>query len=128
MKRGRLSGKFVVAAGPVIIEKGKVLLVKHDDKFWKFPGGAMEKGESPEQCVIREAKEELGIKVKLIRPVKPMVLWKRDETVLLIHYLAKRTGKIKPAKFIDEWAWINAKKLPKDVGPNIRPVLEELKK
>ena len=126
MKPGRMKGRFVIASGPVIIEKGNVLLVKHDDKFWKFPGGAMKHNETPEKCAVREAKEELGIKVKLIKPIKPMVLWNRDETVLLIHYLAKRTGNIKPAKFIDKWAWLDTKKLPKDVGPNIKPVLKKI--
>lgn len=48
-------------------KKGKVLL-QHRDKFtqrhpnyWAFFGGEIEKGESPKDAVIREAKEELGI-------------------------------------------------------------------
>ncbi len=125
MKHGRMYGKFVIAAGPVIIEKGRVLAVKHQDKFWKFPGGAMKKGETPEKCAMRHAKQELGINVKLLRPLKPMVIW-RNETVILIHYLARRSGKIIPAKYVDDWAWLDVKKLPGDTGPNIRPVLREL--
>lgn len=31
--------------------------------FWEFPGGKLEKNESIEQCIIREIKEELNIKI-----------------------------------------------------------------
>ena len=119
--------RYIVASGPVIVEKGKVLLDKHGkDKFWKFPGGKIKRGESLEQCAIKRAKEELGINVKLVRPIKPMILWKKGEVVVLIHYLAKRKGKIKPGRHVREFAWINTNKLPKDIAKNIRPVLREM--
>jgi 8-oxo-dGTP pyrophosphatase MutT (NUDIX family) len=120
--------KLTIASGPVIVEKGMVLLDKHGkDKFWKFPGGRIKKNESLEECAKKRAKEELGIDVGLIRPIKPMVIWRKNETVILIHYLAKRKGKIKPGRHVREWAWIPIKKLPKDIGPNIRPVLKEIR-
>jgi len=56
--------KLVAAA--IIISKGKVLLArrKQGDShqgFWEFPGGAVEPGETLEECLARELKEELGV-------------------------------------------------------------------
>ena len=56
--------KLVAAA--IIISKGKVLLArrKQGDShggFWEFPGGAVEPGETLEECLARELMEELGV-------------------------------------------------------------------
>jgi nucleoside triphosphatase len=44
-------------------EHGKIILLHHDDAGSKYsiPGGHIESGEMPEDAVIREIKEELGI-------------------------------------------------------------------
>ncbi len=57
----------VVAA--VIEKDGKFLICKRGAGgncafLWEFPGGKIEDGESPNQAVIRECEEELGIKIE----------------------------------------------------------------
>ena len=55
----------------IIIENGKVLLSWEERKnVYMTPGGGVEKGESLEECVVRELCEEAGYKVK---PIKPFV-------------------------------------------------------
>lgn len=119
----------LVAAGPVIVEDGKVLLNKHgDDEFWKFPGGRVENfDESLEAAAKREVKEEMGLEVELIRPLKPMMVKLDDgRVVILIHYEAKRLNEVSPDKDIKEWGWHPVADLPEGLAPNIKPVLESL--
>jgi 8-oxo-dGTP diphosphatase len=59
---------ILVAAAALVDVDGRVLIAKrpHGKQlagFWEFPGGKVEIGETPEQCLIRELDEELGIKV-----------------------------------------------------------------
>lgn len=56
---------IVVAAG-IVRRQGRILLSqrkpgKQLGLKWEFPGGKLEKGESPQQALERELKEELGV-------------------------------------------------------------------
>lgn len=49
-------------------EDGKVLVIKRtDDSRWVPPGGVLELNETPEQCVVREVREETGVEAKPVR-------------------------------------------------------------
>jgi 8-oxo-dGTP pyrophosphatase MutT (NUDIX family) len=53
---------FGVAAA-IFDDHGRVLLVKHSYKpGWQFPGGGVERHEPPESALMRELREELGLK------------------------------------------------------------------
>ncbi len=122
----------IIASGPVIIEDNKVLLNKerapdgHITK-WYFPGGETENFDIPlEETCRREAKEEMGIELEIIRPLAT-TLGHRSENriVILVHYLAKRIGEIKPGTDIVEWAWHDINNLPTDCAPNVYEIIKD---
>lgn len=59
-----------VGATVAIIQNGQILLTKRSDfEVWCLPGGHVDPGESPAQTAVREAKEEVGLDVRLTRQV-----------------------------------------------------------
>jgi 8-oxo-dGTP diphosphatase len=61
---------LLVAACALVDRDGRVLLAQRPDGkpmagLWEFPGGKIEKGESPEQTIVRELSEELAIDTKV---------------------------------------------------------------
>ena len=122
---------YIIVSGPVIVENGKVLVTKHGDTaFWKFCGGRVENfDKSLWDAARREAKEEVGVDLELLEP-QPFLLHTSKQTeqgvvdVILVHYLAKRIGEIKPGADIRENSWLDIGNLPEDIGPNIIPALK----
>jgi 8-oxo-dGTP diphosphatase len=61
---------FVDVVAAVIRRDGKILITQRPDhvhlpRLWEFPGGKVEAGESLEVALIREIREELGIKIQV---------------------------------------------------------------
>ena len=81
----------------ILIEEGKILIVKQEvseQRHWSLPGGALEFGETIEQCLVREVKEETGVDVK----VKDMLyicdrFRHMNNHIVHISFLIERVGK-----------------------------------
>jgi len=96
---------LVVAAGGIVTNKvGKVLFIYRNDK-WDLPKGKLDKGETLEECAIREVMEETGVKDLFIENFlrKTYHIFKRNGKYKLkeVHWYAMRTfydGKLKGEK------------------------------
>ena len=56
---------LVSVAGLVTNEKGEILLVKSPWRGWEYPGGLIEPGETFQQALHREIREEAGVEVEI---------------------------------------------------------------
>ncbi|MDG2242723.1 MAG: 8-oxo-dGTP diphosphatase MutT [Rhodospirillaceae bacterium] len=59
-----------VVAAALIRPDGAILLTQRPDGksmagLWEFPGGKLKAGETPEQALVRELQEELGVSIEL---------------------------------------------------------------
>jgi 8-oxo-dGTP diphosphatase len=107
----------IIGVGAVIICKGKILLEKRKGEpgrgKWSVPGGLVELGESAEQTVMREVKEETNLEVeqpKLIDVVNNITLDENGRTkyhfVIVDYFVKLKGGKLKAADDAAELKWV----------------------
>jgi 8-oxo-dGTP diphosphatase len=75
-----------------IVHEHQLLLIQHREhasghSYGLLPGGGQEEGESEEDCVVREMREETGLEVQVERllldePAVPVVVYQRRKTYL----------------------------------------------
>ncbi len=72
----------IVGVGGVVIRDGQVLLVQRAQEplsgKWTLPGGAVELGETLEEAVVRELREETGLEVRVLELVEAFERIARD--------------------------------------------------
>ncbi|BCB86597.1 NUDIX hydrolase [Phytohabitans suffuscus] len=56
---------FPVSVKGVVVRDGRVLLLRNERDEWELPGGKLDLGEEPTECVAREIAEEVGWQVTI---------------------------------------------------------------
>ncbi|WP_304226054.1 NUDIX domain-containing protein [Gracilinema caldarium] len=84
-------------AAAILEQDGKVLIARRapgqkQAGLWEFPGGKLEAGETPEQCLEREITEELGVKIKVGPFFAENLYSYRSGTIRLMAYRARVLG------------------------------------
>ena len=59
---------------------------------WELPGGKMEEGESPVDCLARESMEELGLEIRIKESVEPVDRIFRDKLYRMLPFLCEVSG------------------------------------
>ncbi len=86
---------LLVRPSAILIEDQKILLVKQDvteTRNWALPGGRLELGETIEQCLIRELKEETGLDISVKELLYITDRFYRNTHIVHIMFLIKKTG------------------------------------
>ena len=97
MNEGRERPIVIVAACALLDQESAVLIAKRPEGrplagLWEFPGGKVEAGEEPEEALIRELHEELGIDIAK-RDLSPLTFASHaypDFHLLMPVYLCRR--------------------------------------
>ncbi len=109
--------KLVVACA-LINEYGNVLINerpvgKDYAGYWEFPGGKVDEGETPEEAIIRELKEEINIDVtgSCLAPLSFTEKQYDNYYVVVLLYVCRRwNGHVMPMEE-QELAWVNPKEI-----------------
>jgi 8-oxo-dGTP diphosphatase len=117
----------------LVNREGQVLLGKrkspHGQGTWALPGGHLEHGETPEECAIREVKEETGIPVLAVTR-GPYVnnIWGNGKHYITLFFRATWVNcepvNKEPDK-CEEWRWCAPSNLPQPLFPPLENYLRQ---
>lgn len=100
-----------VVCGVLVDDEGRYLAClrpagKHLAGFWEFPGGKIDFGETAEQALARELKEELGVDVEVGSGLEPVEWNDGGVFIRLMPYFCKVSGGVPKALEHEEVRWI----------------------
>ena len=128
MKKEPIPGarRYCLVVTGYVVRGGKALLLKHKKLgLWLPPGGHVDEGETPEQAVLREVREETGLIAEFVVPKRapdpdggrvwyqhpPQVLQVEElpahnHHIDLVYFLKAKPGEVKPGDGESpEWRW-----------------------
>ena len=122
-----MSAKFVVAVAYVIEKDGTVLVLRrspskdHAPGEWETGSGRVEPGETPEQAVRREVREETGLQVEIVGPVDTFHFYRgasREETIGITFWCRYAGGEVTMCEEHDRAEWLGFDKAIARLGDN----------
>ena len=120
-----MKNKLLLAGSIIINDKSEVLLLHRNAPNriqWETPGGKVEDEETPEECTLRESKEELGVDVKIIKKLGQRE-FKEDQYEMVYIWFLVKILEGNPKAIEDKhddlcyWSWQDLKN-KQDLSPN----------
>jgi 8-oxo-dGTP diphosphatase len=124
---------FIDVTAAVIRKNGKVLIAQratgeHLEGLWEFPGGKIEKGETPEECLKRELFEEFGIDVRIGQFITESRFSYKKKNIRLLAYVVEHLSGDFLVKVHTAISWVALDQLANySFAPADIPILEKIK-
>jgi ADP-ribose pyrophosphatase YjhB (NUDIX family) len=113
-------------AQAVVRDGGRVLLAVRDTlRGWELPGGTLRAGESPEDALRRELREETGLEVAIRRRVGTYARSGFRAHVAHVFECSVAGGSLRPSLETPELRWFDPASLPDTIFPWFRGPLED---
>ena len=116
----------------ILFHEGKILATQRGAAMdlpgcWEFPGGKVELGESPENCLLREIREELSIEIRISDSLTPILHLYPNKEIQLIPFLATwQGGSLKLTEHAQS-QWLNKEDLLSlNWAPADLPIVQEV--
>ena len=111
--------QLIIVASVALINSDNQILIaqrpkeKHLSGLWEFPGGKVEKNESPENTLIRELKEELNVNInqKCVAPLTFSEFDYKEFNLLLLLYVCRRWDGDPESMESNPIKWVKSNKL-----------------
>lgn len=122
----------LLVTAAVICSEEKILITRRpDDKrhpgLWEFPGGKVDPGESPEDALCREIREELAAEIQVLE-IFEVVFYRYDwGPVLILAYSCRLLTESIENLGVAEHRWIHPSELPNfPILPADQPIIDRL--
>ena len=114
------------ANGTILIAQRKADV--HKANFWEFPGGKCLSGETPQQCAVRETREETGLEINVLEAWPALSYVYPERTVALHPFLCRAQSGDARAIESRQIAWVLPEELRYYSFPEANePILEKLR-
>ncbi len=120
-------------AANLVTRNGTILMLYRSDKnYWELPAGKIEKGENAREAAKREAREEIGVEVKIIEEWQPFQIsfdheGRNFSTRGFMSEIAEGKPEIQEKQF-SKLDWFGTSEIEElDLAPNLEMIEEELK-
>lgn len=107
---------IIEVTAAIIINKKKVFVAQrlpgsHMELKWEFPGGKIKEGESRENCLIRELKEELDVDIQVLKFFETVEFSYPEEDIRLHFFICTIKKGIPVEQHCHSFIWANKENL-----------------